>query len=191
MKGPLERSAGADARIIPIERPALTRVRRRHETHWLALVSGAALLFVAVTVAKPWGGDATPRYAATPDSSGAVAGASHTIDPWIVRKEPGNGDPVWTCFDPDGMASGGQIRPIADPSGPSGGIEYAGNGPGIVAYQWSVVAYRWIQVDPTVPLQSDPGASPGETFYMGGRQDIGPIADPSAAVATCVQWVVV
>jgi hypothetical protein len=48
--------------------PTLARVRRRGESHLLALMSAAAVVFVAIAIAKPWGASAPPpgASAATP-----------------------------------------------------------------------------------------------------------------------------
>jgi hypothetical protein len=52
----------------PAGGPTLARVRRRGESHLLALMSAAAFVFVAIAIAKPWGESAPPpgASAATP-----------------------------------------------------------------------------------------------------------------------------
>ena len=189
MKGQLGKSAGTEARIVPLEQPEVMRVRRRHETHWLALVSTAAVLFVAVSVAKPWGGTAAPRHASTPAASVVVAQALHTIDPAVVDLSPGNGelstgngDFSWTCAETGGPLDGSSLPTRVGPSSDT-----------------SIVEYRWVenggpatQPFPTVPPQADPSASPSVSLLMGGGLTImPPIADPSASAGTCSQWVIV
>jgi hypothetical protein len=44
--------------------PTLARVRPRGESHLLALMSAAAVVFVAIAIAKPWGESAPPPAAA-------------------------------------------------------------------------------------------------------------------------------
>lgn len=62
----------------PASGPTLARVRRRGESHRLALMSAAAVVFVAIAIAKPWGGSAPPPgpSAATPSLVAEIAKSS-------------------------------------------------------------------------------------------------------------------
>jgi hypothetical protein len=145
------------------------------------------LLFVAVSVAKPWGGTPAPRGTATPAASEAIAHASDTIEPVVIDQEGGNGDTTWTNGDttwscvltggPDGSA----LQILAGQS-----IE-----PGAVEFQWIERGVPVTSPFPTVP----PGASPSVSIplpqVLGKPVFVGSGADPSASVGTCSESVFV
>jgi hypothetical protein len=62
----------------PASGPTLARVRRRGESHLLALMSAAAVVFVAIAIAKPWGESAPSPGAssATPSLVAEIAKSS-------------------------------------------------------------------------------------------------------------------
>jgi hypothetical protein len=62
----------------PASGPTLARVRRRGESHRLTLMSAAAVVFVAIAIAKPWGESAPPPgpSAATPSLAAEIAKSS-------------------------------------------------------------------------------------------------------------------
>ena len=62
----------------PASRPTLAPVRRRGESHLLALMLAAAAVFVAMAIAKPWGEGAPPprAFAATPSLASEIAKSS-------------------------------------------------------------------------------------------------------------------
>jgi hypothetical protein len=65
--------------------PTLARVRRRGESHLLALMSAAAVVFVAIAIAKPWGESASPPGA----SSATLSLVAETSQPVANIVQPG------------------------------------------------------------------------------------------------------
>jgi hypothetical protein len=70
--------------------PSLAPLRRRGESHRLALLSAAAVVFIAVAIAKPWGESAPPPSvsAATPAPSTELARSSTGTVPSPEAFEP-------------------------------------------------------------------------------------------------------
>jgi hypothetical protein len=180
MKVPLEGPAEAEGRVIPAEDMQLTRVGRRRESRLLALLSGAAVVFVAISVAKPWGESTLvpgPPASSQPPSAAASAPATpHAIPPDVpeateitdvteITFEPG-GQAIWVCVStPSPQApigpGGGSLRGgfQFDPSTAVGWMTMPpvrlSGGAGLVTMPPKV----WITVPPV-----DPSAASGHTL---------------------------
>ena len=60
--------------------PTLTPVRKPGESHLLALISAAALVLVAIAIAKPWGGDLPSPKGTPATTSPALEVARYSIE---------------------------------------------------------------------------------------------------------------
>ena len=179
MKGLLEGPAETEGRVIPTEDTQLTRVSRRRESRLLALLLGAAVVFVAISVAKPWGGSAPgPRRSApsqqppseeaaaqgTPDS--IVTDLPDPLDGPEITFGPGAGPLTWVCVStttteapigPGGGSLSGGFQ--FDPSAAVGWMTMPPVGPSGGGGLVTVPPAIWIRV-PTL----DPSAAAGHTL---------------------------
>jgi len=78
MKAQIRPPERADAHEGPTNGPTLTRLRGRGESHLLMVMSLAAATFIALMIAKPWGGNVrSPE----PPTAASIAAASVTSQP--------------------------------------------------------------------------------------------------------------
>lgn len=78
MKAQIRLPERTDAQEGPTSGPTLTRLRGRGESHLLMVMSLAAATFIALMIAKPWGGNVrSPE----PPTAASIAAASVTSQP--------------------------------------------------------------------------------------------------------------
>lgn len=137
MKGPIERTPGADAPPRIEEDLSLVPVRRRGEGRRLAALSTIALVLVAVAVAKPWGGnEPAGRTATASATAGETQGLPIAAADWsfgtgrIDILMPGSEASGWTCttFDPAGSPDPSSVPPVVVYPAESVSSDFGGGG---------------------------------------------------------------
>jgi hypothetical protein len=114
----------ADAQEDPADAPSLSRLRRRGESRLLALVSVAAVAFVAMAIVKPWTGSAPlpGLSAASPSPASSPAATSDPAEP-AFAVQPADGVILTVnCADTQTWLT------LAEGTGPPSGLQRIASG---------------------------------------------------------------